>query len=386
MTRLRGSWLAGTACLIALLASACSGLRRAESGGGRSDPPAGVGGDNPTVAASAEGPGASGVISDDPGAPTEPVEVLYINEDAITVEEVVGPVRAELATQAATMSPARYRETLVRMVRDRIRAMARDVLLYQEASRRLSEQESDFLERFTDQRIRDIVQQDYHGRQVRWEQAMTNKGLTPEQARERIRRELVVIRHLQQTIAPRVQEPTRRELMRYFEQHQGELTAPERREMYLIEVPKGDDPEQARTSIEQALAELEGGEDFEAVAGGYSEGIHAGDGGHWGVIDPASVRGRWAEAAKVLATLSAGDTSGIVEGDESFFIVRLGHVEPAREPDFAEVQVQLKKAYHDQQFNALVEELVTQLQAQATIRPANLNLFLEAAVSAVHGP
>ena len=82
--------------------------------------------------------------------------------------------------------------------------------------------------------------------------------------------------------------------------------------------------------------------------------------------------------------MGRGDTSVVVESDESFFIVRLGHVEPAQEPDFAEVQVQIKKAYHDQQFNALVEELVTQLQAQATIRPANLNLFLEAAVNAVH--
>jgi parvulin-like peptidyl-prolyl isomerase len=317
-------------------------------------------------------------------AESGPVDVLYINEDAITVEEVVGPVRDELLAKAGTMPPQAYHEMVVRTLRDRIRSMARDLLLYQVASRRLNEQESEFLERFTDQRIRDVVQREYNGRQARWEKAMAERGLSPEQARERIRRELTIIRHLQQTIGPRVEEPTRRELLRYFEEHKAEMTAPERREMYLIEVPKEDDPEQARATIGRALAELKDGADFESVVGRYSKGIHADDCGHWGMINPASVRGRWSEPAKVLTTLSPGQNSDIIETEESFFIVRLGHLEPAQEPNFAEVQVQLKKAYHDQQFNVLVEELVTQLQDQAIIRPTNLNLFLEGAVNALN--
>ncbi len=362
-------------CLATLSVTGCSWFRRGESTD-RAAVPAPA---PPTARAAELQPG-------DADVPTGPVRVLHINEDAITVEEVVGPIRADLIALADSASPERYSETVIAALRDRIRAMARDVLLYQEASRRLTDRDTDFLERFTDQRIREIVQKEHNGRQVRWEEAMAARGITAEEARDRVRRELTVIRYLQQTIAPRVEEPTRRDLMRYFEQKKAEMTTPETREMYLIEVLKGDSPAQGRAKIEQALAELRGGADFESVAAKYSEGLHAEDGGHWGIIDPASIRGRWAQAAKVLVTLAPGQNSGIVEADESFFIVRLGHYEPAQEPTFAEVQVQLKEAYHDHQFSMLVDELVTRLQDRATIRPENLNLFLEAAVGAVHGP
>ncbi len=365
-------WAATCAVLTAAVVTGCN-----RSGG------LGRPGDHPSQSPGASASaGARAARSDDP---IGPVEVLSINDDSITVEEVVGPVRAELAAQAGAMSPAAYRDLSVRRLRDRIRGMARDLLLYQEASRRLSEQETEFLDKFTDQRIREIIQQEHNGRQVRWEQALATKGLTAQEARERIRRELTIVRHLQQTINPRVQEPTRRDLMRYFETHRAEMAEPERREMYLLEVPKGDDRDAAWATAEQAAAELEAGADFGAVVAKYSKDINADRGGHWGMVDPTSVRGRWTEAAEVLATLAPGETSGVVEGGESFFIVRLGAIEPARTPEFADVQMRLAKAYHDQQFNALVDELVLRLQDEAIIRPANLNLFLEAAVDAALG-
>jgi parvulin-like peptidyl-prolyl isomerase len=276
------------------------------------------------------------------------------------------------------MSADRYREYLVNALQKEIRAQARDLLLYQEASRRLTDQEAEIFDKFTDQRIRRIVQEKHGGRQSRWERAMAEKGLSAEQAREKVRRDLVVMRYLQTTLTPRVQEPTRRELVHYFEQRKDEWAAPERREMFLIEIAKGDDPDSARTTAKQALAELEAGADFAEVARRQSAGIHADDGGAWGSVSRDSLRSRWANAAEALFQLPPGGTSGVVECDECFFIVRLGLIEPAHEPSFAEVQRTLIETYRDQQFNVLVDELVTRLQEQAVIRPADLSLFLRA--------
>jgi len=322
-----------------------------------------------------------------------PGDVLQINEDTITVEDVLGPVRAELARKSAEMTPTAYREYLVERIQNQVRDKTREVLLYQEASRRLEDAENEMIDKFTDQRIRDIVQEQHDGRHVRWERAMAERGLTPEEAREKVRRELIIIRHLQLTVAPRIQEPTRRELMQFFEQQKAELTEPERREMFLIDVPKGEDPSAARATIDRALAELRGGANFEEVARAHSGGVQAANGGGWGIIGRDSLRPRWQPAVDALFRLPPGGTSGVVETADAYFVVRVGTIEAHQEPGFAEIQLALRKSYRDRAFNLLVEELVGRLLKQANIRPADPGRFLQAcldaslkpAIATVHG-
>ena len=215
---------------------------------------------------------------------------------------------------------------------------------------------------------------------------MAEQGLSVEQARERVRRELIIIRHLQQTVGAKVQEPTRRELMHFFEQRKGEMTVPERRELWLIEVPKGDPPEAARAHAEQALSELNSGADFGEVARKYSQGVQAANGGAWGMVGSDSLRARWSPAVEALFQLPPGGTSEVIEADDAFFVVRVGKIEPRQEPDFTEMQIPLRKSYRDHQFNVLVDELVARLQERATIHPENLNLFLRAVIEASPTP
>jgi hypothetical protein len=313
--------------------------------------------------------------------PDEPVDLLQINDDSVAVEDILRPLRHDFAARAQTMPPDRYRAYVIETLKNRIRVAARDLLLFQEASRRTGAEEMEIIEKFTDQRIRNIVQKQYGGRHTRWERAMAEEGLSTEEAREEVRRDLVVMRYLETTINPRIQEPTRRELVQYFEQRKEEWTTPERREMLLIEVRKGDDLEAARATIEQARMELDAGADFAHVAGKYSQGLRAADGGAWGLVAHGSLRSPWAAAAEALFALPPGGTSDIIETDESFFIVRVGGIEPGSEPSFTQVQRRLTEAYHNQQFNLLVDELVLRLQDQAVIHPTDLGLFLQAVLN-----
>ncbi|MCH7814673.1 MAG: hypothetical protein IID40_11710 [Planctomycetes bacterium] len=108
-----------------------------------------------------------------------PVDVLNVNEDRLTVDEVLAPLRTDFAARLATAPPDRYWSYVDQTLRTRIRGLVRDLLLHQEASRRLTDQENEMIDQFTDQRIRNQVQEQHGGRQVRWERAMADRGLRP---------------------------------------------------------------------------------------------------------------------------------------------------------------------------------------------------------------
>ncbi len=324
----------------------------------------------------------SGVGLDQLAAPAGEIvdpTVLVINGDTLTVEDILKPVRGELERKAASLTPARYHTEMQESLANRIRSEARDLLLYQQASRRVSEPEQQAFDKYVDQEIRDIVNKKYGGRQTRYEKELAANGSSLSQERDRIRRDLIIIRYLRQTVSSNVAEPTRAELWHFFQEHKAELAKAERREMHLIEQSKD---AEGRTTLEQARAELAAGQPFDAVARKLSQGALAVTGGNWGLIGKGSVREKFEPAVDVLFRLDAGQTSDIIETADALFIVRCGQIERGEEPDFEKMQPALARRYNDFQFNLHVDELVAKLQSTAVIRPEDINLFLQRVVDA----
>ena len=322
-----------------------------------------------------------------------PVTRLFVNGDAMEVEDIVHPIRQELAEAAQALSPNGYQQLLRQRILDEFRRQVRSLLLYQEAAKRLSERENEFLEGFVDDEVRKRVNTEFGGRQSRYEKALAERRLTAAEDRERIRRELVVMRHLHQTVTQRILDPTRAELVRFFEERKDDLTKPERRKMSLIEIPRAaglsprgaspaSDATDARETIAQAKAELHEGADFAAVATRYSKGIHADEGGAWDWVTRGSVREHWEPVVEQLFQIEEGEIGPIVETDEAFFIVRCAAIEPGVEPDFEALQPKLVQVYRDVQFDRLVGERVHELQGKAVFIPENLGRFLQAVANA----
>ncbi len=335
-----------------------------------------------------------------PTAPddTSPVLVMFINGETVTAEEILRPVRKELEERAAVMPLEPYQRYLVDAVGSRVRAEARERLLYQAASKSVTEQEGEQFDKFVDARIREIINEQYQGRQTRYEKALADKGLTLDQDRQRLRRELVIQRYLYQNVGRRVTNPTRRELWQYYQEHLGEMTRPARREMFLIEVPRDAPLEavtaadgqmvrlDAKTAITLARSELIAGTEFAEVARKYSGGLYAAEGGPWGMVARDSVRERWQPAVDALFTLETGQVSDIIETDDAYFIVRCGQIDTGEPPDFETIQPQLVDRYREALFNRLAEELVADLYARAVIQPANLGRFLRGVVESAPMP
>ncbi len=328
---------------------------------------------------------------------------LSINGDVITAEEVLRPLQADLERRAVEMAAAEYERYLTEVVQSRVRAVARDLLLYQEASKNLTEAEREGIGRFADQRIRDRINEEFGGRQTRYERALAEEGLSLEQAREEELRQLIIARWIRMTIAPKVADPTRDQLWNVYESQRDTLVRPPRRKMRLIEIsvlaelppdveaPTTEQLAQARASArekaEEARQAILDGADFADVARRYSTGLHARDGGLWGWVTRGSVREKWEPAVEALFRLPETGTPGeIIETPDAFFIVEAVSIDPGSAPDFESIQPKLVESYRNAQFNLLVDEWVMKLQERADIRPRNVNRFLLGVLQAAPQP
>lgn len=326
------------------------------------------------------------------------IRSIRINNEELTIEQFLEPLMPELRRRAREDTHLAYetflRKALVEELRDRMRNM----LIYQEAAKKLTDQEFDAFDQFVDKEVKRRINADFGGRQSRFEEHLRSLNLNIEDVRERYRRQMIVEKYLHDNVWPLVTEPRRWELANFYEQNIAEFAQPHRAELFLIEIPIDDfldtygvQPAEeqtaaarraAREHAEQILTEIDGGGDFGELAGKYSKGIHAADGGAWGYISPPGLKGKWGNASDVLFTLQSDELGGIVEGGGSFFIVKAGQVAAAEQTSFIEIQHKLKARYRQQQFQILSGELAERIRRKATIHPSESN-FLLAAYGAV---
>ncbi len=337
------------------------------------------------------------VASDDTS--DSPVAVLIINDDRITVDAVLKPVLELLTERSMSMPPAQYTQFLHQAVQSRVRMLARDTLLYQEAASHLEEQQMKSIEAFADDSIRERVNKEFAGRQTRFERALIEEGTTLSEERDRVRREIIVVHWLRNDLSKRIANPTRDELWSVFQDQKESLRKPPRRAMQLIELsilkrlpenvrsPSRAQLETARKATLQeantVLTRLISGEDFAEVAKAYSDGPNAANGGRWGWVTRGSVRSKWEPAVDMLFQLTdIGVPGELVETQDAYFIVQCAEIDPGVEPVFESIQPELIQRYRDNRLSVLIEELVNELQDKAHIRPKRIDRFLRAIVEA----
>ncbi len=298
------------------------------------------------------------------------------------------------------VSPQQYVRQMERKVGTRIWQEINLLLVYQQAARELLDEQNEAIDRAVDDQIKARINEEFGGVESRFEKYLAEVGQSMERERERIRRELVAMGFLRDRIESKLDKPRRPELEAYYKAHESEYSRPARAELFLIEVAvsgflgkltneaspaelaeaKG----KARKRIERAAQELRSGVDFAAVAKTYSVGLHAKEGGAWGMITEPGLRGRWAEPARKLFTLQEGQTSEIVETPEAFFIVKAGKVVPAVHVSFAEAQPAIIEALRNKQYEQLKKEYLLDLILRAKIE--RREEFQEAVLRAVPMP
>ncbi|MDA1184509.1 MAG: peptidyl-prolyl cis-trans isomerase [Acidobacteria bacterium] len=160
------------------------------------------------------------------------------------------------------------------------------------------------------------------------------------------------------------------DLQRYYNNNIGQYQTPEQiRASHILLNTEGKDEAEVRAQAEDLLMQLEAGADFAMLATTYSEdsgtAVNGGDLDYFG-------RGRMVPEFETAAfALEPGQTSGIVQTQYGFHIIRVFDKTPATTQPFDDVRPQiedlLKRQSADQQIAARAAEFATRIETPADL-------------------
>ncbi len=187
--------------------------------------------------------------------------------------------------------------------------------------------------------------------------ALEQARATEDELRTRIEREILI----QAVIAKTVDEPAQvneTELRQYYDKNMAMFKQPEAVKLMLISMK---DKKKAR----EALKKIKSGNDFSAVAEQMSEDDYRVKGGDFGYIH----RGRL-KLPKIedeAFRLKAGETSGLLRADGTWFIIKAGERKPEHQLSFEQVKNKLKADIESRRTAELTEKWMADLRAKAKI-------------------
>lgn len=327
-------------------------------------------------------------------------DILLVDDMVLSVAEVLYPLRQELADLRERHTPAVFADQVVRLVRSQTQRDIQTLLVYAEALAELEEGQRERLQAAIDKEFEEWITHEFGGSTARMTQHLARYGLTPEQWRNKLGRELVVQQYTREKLMPQVVVP-RRELLEYYERNLDQYTTDAARELIIIEFPfEKFLPEgvswYSATKAQQGVAKLKAmrlaREAHEAlaeqscadVARAYSRGLHAEAGGSWGMIGKPLKRAPYDVLSARIFEMESGAYTEPIETETGWYIVQCGEVQPARQEPFVDVQEQIRDQLMERRFAKLSAEYVLRLLDEATIH--GLNAFLNAAVETALDP
>ena len=183
--------------------------------------------------------------------------------------------------------------------------------------------------------------------------SLRDRGLDREQLREEIRRSMSVEKLLNREITSRV-KVEEAEIREYFEANKTSFALPEQ-QLHLAQIVVSPGPEvpvpnllnddaidedRAKAKIRMIEERLASGEDFSRLAEQYSEDPSASTGGDLGFVPQSALEKTDISIRRVVAALSPGDVSPVIETDGQFRIIKLIAKEPAGQRELSDPRVQ----------------------------------------------
>lgn len=190
-------------------------------------------------------------------------------------------------------------------------------------------------------------------------------GATPESAEEALRKALLIEKVREEIASERGVSVSEEEAREFFEEHQHRFSAPDMlhiRQIFIEAPPSAEDGgaeerEAARASAEEALSMIRAGQSFEAVARDRSDSRDAERGGDLGPLPAEELPPFYVEEA---SNLDIGDTSGIIESDYGYHIIRLEEREEGESPAFEDMKDRVTGFLRARQEDEAVQEFVSE--------------------------
>lgn len=309
-------------------------------------------------------------------------DILLVNDKVLSVPEILYPLRHAVDAARGAYQGRELLHELERMIRSATQQEVGSILLYEKALAGLNEEQRKSLSDNVEQELKSQIAREYGGSEARFVEHLQRFGLTREQYKTLIERQLLVMSYTRDILRPRV-SVRRDDLIDYYEQNRERFATPETRELFMMEfpfaafLPAGDSWERA-TPQARAYAKLAAmrtarqahealkSKPFEVVAMEFSRGVHAASGGLWGTIGEP-LNPPYDELSRLVFALPAGRTSEPIETEQGWYIVRCGRIEAAQRPNFSELQTRLRAEVENQRLGKMATDYVLNLADRATI-------------------
>jgi len=295
-----------------------------------------------------------------------------VNDEVITREDILGPLRPQMKKWREELSPEEFKTRCRYVVDLKLRRAISERLVVQEATRLLSEQQKEQVEATLGQTLKDLAAE--AGSMLLLEERFKLEGTTVEEKMAEERERLLVQRFLRERIAPTI-HITHSELLDYYNEVRDQrYVKPTRVRMRLIAIHKAEFPDaaQARALAGAVRRRAGGGEDFAKLAERYSHDVMAKKGGDWGYLTEGSFRIKAVNDA--LFTLERGRVGPLVETDDAFYIVKAEDRQEGRTAPFTEVQDKLEDELRDRRYNEVISQYIQKLYDRAYVRVNRENL------------
>lgn len=292
--------------------------------------------------------------------------VARVDDQVILLEDVMTPVAARLRQAKEKLGPEQYRQFEWETLRQVTDARVQRAVVLKELSNRLPS--PDILKR-----VRKGANEDFEKylMQLAREQGLKTReeivaqikkeGANLEDLRNDFIDNLIAQQYVAQMIRPLIKEPTRIDLMSYYEDHRDEFREEKGAVWRHIEIKKQPDANAAFDKAQTIAQQLRGGADFAALAKKESQGSTAAAGGLWSLTS----KGSYADPAvdQAIFSVPVGQASEVIDGKDSYHIVRVEKRSDGGVKPFAEVQAEIKTALQRQSMSELrkkkVDEMMT---------------------------
>ena len=251
----------------------------------------------------------------------------YVNSEMITIAEVMNEVRR---SPWAGTAAARNEKRLHEMYDATLNALIDRKLILTSAKKA----EMSLQGWAVENRVREIVANNFGGDQVKLHQLLADRKITFEEWKNNLNEDLLITAMRYKNVESRV-NPTPKEIRTEYEANKGRYQTERAVAVSMIIL---DPPDEGGQTVDERARQIEDklreGVSFASLARLYSKDVKAAEGGSWGKVNPEDVFRK--EICNMLNRLNPGETSPVIVLDDYGYIVRKEEQQDSRALTFAE--------------------------------------------------
>lgn len=288
-------------------------------------------------------------------------KVALVNGTAISRAQFNQSVARMSKTQPGQQQPE-AKDQLKQVQAQALDALIRNVLLYQ-ASQKAGVKIED---KAIDEQISALKQR--FPSEEEFNQALAQVPATVETLRQQIREQMAIRQYLDKEFADQA-KASEDEVKTYYDQHPDYFKVPAqvKASHILAKVEDQNNAEQktaALDKIKKAQKRLEGGDDFATVAKEMSDCPSSSKGGELGYFSRGQMAKPFEDAAFAM---KPGETSGIVETQFGYHLIRVEEEKPEGKVELAQAQPKIDQYLKRQRMMELVNNQIRELEKTAKI-------------------